>query len=509
MELSESEGRRHPDNRDGTFRNPIMGGDRPDPAVVRVGDEYFMTHSSFDSAPGLTIWRSTDLVNWTYLTDALPDPPSTVFAPDFVHHDGRFYLYIPLIPSSWSSSVTRPEIVVIHAENPAGPWSAPVSTGIFDVIDPGHAVDETGGRYLFTSGINRVALRPDGLRSDGELEKVYDGWRYPDEWITEAYSLEGPKHFTRQGWHYLVSAVGGTSGPATGHMVIVARSRSLDGPWENHPANPIARTQSATESWWSRGHATILEAADGRWWMVSHGYEKDFRTLGRQCLLEPIEWTEDGWPVAPAHDLGGSLASPAGAVSGGSRVELEPLSDSLRAPAWGRRWVFEDASPAERHRAVYAEDGLTLRATGTSPTDSSPLVTRATDPAYEVEVELEIPPGDEATGALLLYFNSRLFLGMAWDGSRMTSYAGGVATYWSEPVRPGRRLRLRLVNDRHIVTGYYAHPGEEWVRHHVRYDAQGYHAATVNDLKSLRPALVACGRSEVRFRDFRYRALPG
>lgn len=498
--MTPNENRRHPDNGDGTFRNPIMAGDRPDPAVLRVGDDFYMTHSSADSVPGLTIWHSRDLVNWTYLADALPNPPSTVFAPDFVHHDGRFYLYIPTIPSSWSDRVARPEIFVIHAEHAAGPWSEPASTGIFDVIDPGHAVDDDGVRYLFTSGIKRVRLDADGVRADGPLEQVYDGWEYPDEWITEAYSLEGPKHFSRDGWHYLVSAVGGTSGPLTGHMVIVARSRSLDGPWENHPNNPIARTESAEEAWWSRGHATILDAADGSWWMVSHGYERDCRSLGRQCLLEPIQWTDHGWPVAPAADLAAALPKLPGECA-----PLQPLSDDFAEPAWGRRWSFEDATPNERSRASFGPDGLVLKTSGATPSDSSPLASRSTDRAYEIEVEVEPTPG--AVGALLLYFNSRLYLGMSWDGQKMISYAGGTATHWPEPVSPGPVLKLKLVNDEHIITGYYAHPGEEWTRHYVRYDAAGYNATTVHDLKSLRPGLVAFGQGEVTFRNFRYRGI--
>ncbi len=111
--------------------------------------------------------------------------------------------------------------------------------------------------------MRRIQLADDGLSTVGELEKVYDGWRYPDEWITEAYALEGPKLFRRGEWFYLVSAVGGTGGPPTGHMVIVARSRSVHGPWENHPRNPIARTEDASEAWWSRGHATLVPGPAG------------------------------------------------------------------------------------------------------------------------------------------------------------------------------------------------------------------------------------------------------
>ncbi len=127
------------------------------------------------------------------------------------------------------------------------------------------------------------------------------------------------------------------------------------------------------------------------------------------------------------------------------------------------------------------------------------------DRAYEVEVEVEVPDG--ATGGLLLYFNDRLFCGMGWDTEAMASYAGGIRTHWREPVEAGKTIQLKLVNDHHIVTGYHRVPGAEWTRHGVRYETEGYHSATMNDLKSLRPALFAAGDGEVRFRRFRYRAL--
>ena len=93
----------------------------------------------------------------------------------------------------------------------AGPWSEPVDLGIRGRIDPGHVVGEDGERYLFLSAGYRVRLTPDGLATAGPVEKVYDGWKYPDDWVTEAYALEGPKMLRRGDWFYMVSAVGGTA----------------------------------------------------------------------------------------------------------------------------------------------------------------------------------------------------------------------------------------------------------------------------------------------------------
>ncbi|MGW4931028.1 family 43 glycosylhydrolase [Agromyces sp. NPDC004153] len=480
-----------------TFTNPVLAGDRPDPAILRVGDEYWMTYSSFESAPGLLLYRSTDLVNWTFETAALPEPLGSTFAVDLAEHDGRFFIYIPFIPTPWST-LTDAAIFVIHAPSMAGPWSEPIDLGIRGAIDPGHVVGEDGRRWLFVNGIRRIGLADDGLSTVGELEHVYDGWQYPDDWVTEAYALEGPKLLRRDGWCYLVSAVGGTAGPPTGHMVIVARSRSVHGPWENSPHNPVARTRDAAERWWSRGHATILHGPADAWWMVSHGYENGYRTLGRQILLEPISWTDDGWPVATVGDLGAPQPAPAGAAPQVAAAAFATLR-------LGERWAFHAPGPGEARR-LRSEDGLVVAAKGGGPGDTSPLCLVTGDHSYEVEVEVELVSGS-VEGGLLLFFSNRLFCGMGIDGERMLSYSGGAPTHWREPVEPTRTLRLRLRNEEHTVTGWYRLPGQDWVRHGVRYETSGYHANTMGDLQSLRPALYAAGDGEVRFREFAYRPL--
>ena len=243
-------------------------------------------------------------------------PIGNVFAVDMCKVDGRYFIYVPIIPTAVSPDpAAPPQIYVIHAEDMAGPWSEPINLGISGHIDPGHVVGEDGNRYLFLSGVSRVRLSADGLATEGPLEHVYDGWHYPDDWVTEAYALEGPK-LTRCGeWFYLTTAVGGTSGPPTGHMVTVARSRSVHGPWEDCPANPIIRTWDPAEPWWSKGHATLFEGPDRQWWSIYHGYENGFTTLGRQTLLEPIEWGDDGWPRAAGGDLSTPLPAPFPEVS--------------------------------------------------------------------------------------------------------------------------------------------------------------------------------------------------
>ena len=133
-----------------------------------------------------------------------------------------------------------------------------------------------------------MPLADDGLSTTGPPKKVYDGWQYPADWVVEAFSQEGPKILKHGDYYYMMLAEGGTAGPATGHMVVAARSRTIEGPWENSPYNPIVRTRSQDERWWSKGHGSLVEDRAGKWWMVYHAYENGY-TLGRQTLLEPIE----------------------------------------------------------------------------------------------------------------------------------------------------------------------------------------------------------------------------
>jgi beta-xylosidase len=252
------EGQRRADLGNGRFLNPIFAGDHPDPSLVCDGEDYYLTFSTFDAYPGIVIWHSRDLVNWRPVTAALTQPIGSVWAPDLVKHDGRFYCYIP------ARTPEKKSIYVITADKIEGPWSDPVDLNLPLHIDPAHVADDDGTRWLFLSGGDRVQLSGDGLSTVGSVEHVYDPWRYPEEWVVETFAPEGPKIMKRGDYWYMTTAVGGTAGPPSGHMVIMARSKSLAGPWENCPRNPLIRTLSAREKWWSRGHATLFEGPGRR-----------------------------------------------------------------------------------------------------------------------------------------------------------------------------------------------------------------------------------------------------
>lgn len=140
------EGQRIADQGDGRFLNPLISGDRPDPSILRDGEDYYLTFSTFDAYPGLTIWHSRDLVNWTPRKPALHRNIGSVWAPSLHRDKGKFLLYIP------AKTEPRNDTFVIWADHIDGPWSDPVPLGLPNHIDPCHAVAEDGSRWLFLSG---------------------------------------------------------------------------------------------------------------------------------------------------------------------------------------------------------------------------------------------------------------------------------------------------------------------------------------------------------------------
>ena len=471
-----------------TFRNPLFAGDFADPSIVRVGDDFYMTFTSYRYTPGLPIWHSRDLVNWTHLTDALPklSGEGEVWAPDISQHQGRFYIYYP----------QNGRLFVVHASNPRGPWSAPVDLGI-NSIDPGHIAGPNGTRYLYFGSGEVIQLSADGLSTIGEKKRVYEGWKYPEEWKTAGFWQESPKLNRRGDWYYLTVAQGGTDGPPTSHMAAVARSKTPLGPWENSPYNPLIHTYSADEDWWSVGHGTMVSTPDNRWYFVYHGYRNGFQTLGRHTLMEPVIWTDDGWPIAP---LGARRGEPMPAPMGVQQKPMLSLSDDFRAaklkPTW-QAWDELDGSRFQVGKGV-----LTVRAKGDSPGQSSPLTVMARDESYEVQVGVA-PQGGCAAGLGLFYgAGNWLFAELKGDQLRVWSNKETLATRaWK-----AAPTQLKIINRANRVE-WLARAGDgDWQTLVADVDVSGYIHNTLRGFQALRPALAASGTGSAQFSDFVYRA---
>lgn len=467
------------------FVNPVFSGDYPDPSILRDGEDYYVVHSSFEYYPGLTIWHSKDLINWNPVANALHKYVGSVWAPDLVKYGNKYYIYFPVENTNY----------VVTADKIEGPWSDPVDLMVGN-IDPGHVADEKGNRYLYFSNGGYVPLSKDGLSVTGELKHAYDGWPIPREWSIECFCMEGPKLFKRGDYYYLTVAEGGTAGPATGHMVISARSKSPVGPWENSPHNPVIRTKSSSEKWWSVGHGTIFEDTVGEWWMIFHGYEKDHYNMGRQTLLLPVEWTEDGWYKIP-DDVG--LTMPIKRPVGIAGKEQFVLSDNFDGKSLKSHWKFWGEYDTERFQLK--NGGILINGKGNFISNSSPLLTVPSDHSYMAQVELEIE--GNATGGLILFYNEQAFSGILADTKNILANLRGWQ-FETENDVINRHAFLRLININNQVDMYYSLDGTNWIKIANSAEVSGLHHNVLSGFLSLRIGLVSMGNGKVSFKNFKY-----
>lgn len=472
----------------GFYTNPIFAGDNPDPSILKDGDTYYLVHSSFKYYPGLLIWKSNDLINWIPVTNALHKYVGSVWAPDLVKHNDKYYIYFPANNKNY----------VVSADSISGKWSDPVELKA-EGIDPGHVVDENGKRYLYFSHGGYVPLSDDGLSVVGEAKHVYNGWPIPRDWSIELFALEGPK-LTRHGdYYYLTVAEGGTAGPATSHMIISARSKSPFGPWENSPYNPILRTQSKEERWWSKGHGTIFEDTKGSWWMIYHAYEKDHYNMGRQTMMEPIEWTNDGWFKIPD---GIKSEKPIQKPGIDSIPSSYSLNDDFKGNSLKPNWKF--FGEYDTTRFCFVNNGLVVRAKGTSVEDCSPMLCIPPDHSYTAEVELSIE--GNATGGLVPFYNNNFHSGILADGKNIITDLRGWQFVTEKNVIKNN-VYLRLKNMDNTVDFYYSLDGTNWNKIESSVEVSGLHHNVLSGFMSLRIGLCSIGEGTVTFRNFVYRPI--
>jgi beta-xylosidase len=343
------------DRGDGSYRNPVLFADYSDPDAIRVGEDFWLTSSSFNHVPGLPILHSRDLVNWTIVNHALPALVPTghfsrprhgggVWAPAMRHHAGRFWIFYP-DPDFGLYAVT--------AENPRARWSAPVlvKSGR-GLIDPCPFWDDDGTGYLIhgwarsRSGINnRVTLHrlaADGLGVLDEGEVIIDGADIPG-WHT----IEGPKLYQRAGYYYVFVPAGGVRDG----FQAVFRSRNLRGPFERR----VVLAQGRTPVNGPHQGAWVDTPAGEHWFL--HFQEQP--AYGRVVHLQPMRWEND-WPLIGDGHAGAGPGEPVlmhrkpipGAARAVPATTDEFDTGSILAPQW--QW---QANPKAEWYSLTAQPG--------------------------------------------------------------------------------------------------------------------------------------------------------
>lgn len=286
------------------WTNPVIRGCAPDPSVIRVGSDYFLATSTFEYLPGIRIFHSVDLANWTLLGGAIDRPAQyrrdggpgaiSLFAPVLRHHAGVFFLVCTNVTEGQGN-------FLLSATDPSGPWSDAVWLDVGG-FDPSLFFD-ADGTCLYSRRTLDLSAPEDGLGPIVQAELTPDtGALGPLRPITAGRTgfcsndIEGPHLFRRGDWYYLTAAEGGTW---MGHMQTVARSRSPWGPFDPCPHNPVlTHRHRVMHPVQSLGHCDFVEDPSGGWWAVSLGTRHRGRhhLLGRETFLHAVEWRDD-WPV--------------------------------------------------------------------------------------------------------------------------------------------------------------------------------------------------------------------
>lgn len=326
------------DQGDGYYRNPVLHADYSDPDIIRVGEDFYLTASSFGHLPGLPILHSKDLVNWRLINHAIPSMPlpnydapqhgNGVWAPSLRYHEGKYWIFYG-----------DPDVGIFMttADDPAGEWSALhlVQEGK-GLIDACPFWDDDGQAYLVhayansRSGIKhrlRVCrMAPDGTRLLDEGVIIIDD---PESQPT----IEGPKMYKRNGYYYIFAPAGGVE---EGWQTVL-RSPGPLGPYELR----IVMQQGTTpingphQGGW-------VELSSGESWFM-HFQHKD--AYGRIVHLQPMVWQDD-WPLIGDDIDGDGIGEPVlkwtkPNVGGECSIEAPAATDEFDGERLGLQWQWQ------------------------------------------------------------------------------------------------------------------------------------------------------------------------
>jgi xylan 1,4-beta-xylosidase len=454
----------------------VLDGDYADPSIIRVGTDFYMTHSSYNYVPGLLIWHSTDLKNWKPLTYALNKYVGDVWAPDFIVHNNKYYIYFPSSKKNY----------VVTADSPNGPWSDPIDLNS-DGIDPGHVATPDGKRYLYFNNGWMIQLADDGLSTVGEKRKVYDGWPIPPHWPVECFCLESPKFNYLNGYYYLVSAQGGTAGPATSHMVVTARATSPEGPWENSPYNPLVHTWSSSERWWSKGHGTLFDDAKGNWYVVYHAYEKNNLAAGRQVLIEPVKWTKDNWVVLKRNPVKEPVTL--------TFDNLKTENDDFSGKNLKFQWQLSGVQTLENIRFT----GETLELSS-SDVNLKAIHTNTADEFYTVTVKMK-PSAKTLEYGLVLFYNQENYVGISVHNERISGIERGEKKF-GPILKKGENVYYRLIRHGNDVQMAYSSDGKFWNFFPTSIDVSGMNHNVLKEFRNLKIGIYVKGNGTLSIDDF-------
>lgn len=374
------------------FDNPVLAGDRPDPTVIKIDNYYYASATSNEWAPLFPIFRSEDLVNWELVNYVFPDgapdwAKNNFWAPELSYDYGQGVLYVYYTARDKDSN--RLSVAVASANSPLGKFKdhGPLVAQEFGSIDAFEARDENGKIYVLwkEDGNSKGQKTPIWAQEINQertelIGEKHELFRNDQAW--EGGLVEGIAIFQKNGYFYATYSARGCCEISCDYVTGVARSKSLLGPWEKYDMNPVLKDN---DNWKCAGHGTVVEK-DGDFWMLYHAYNTEGSVyVGRQGVLEKIEWTDDNWPI---------LANNAGYERSKASLEFTDNFKKGLDPIWQWR-VTQDI------QYETGKKGLKLQASEENENLGTLLVqgTKSLDYQYEATV---IPDGKAAAGLAVI-----------------------------------------------------------------------------------------------------------
>jgi beta-xylosidase len=422
------------DNGDGTFTNPPLYADYPDPDIIRVGGDFYFATTTFVNSPGLTILHSQDLVNWEIVSHVIPRLEGReqydlkngtayragIFAPSLRFHDGTFYIAVTPVNQN-----TR----VYHSKDILGPWQFHELDR--PAFDPGLFIESDGAGYIATSGgwDGHVTL----LKLNAGFSKVVEA-----RGIFYYKGVEGSKVVKRGGWYYIFNALPSKLG------LTCSRATNIFGPYET-----IEALNDRTG-----GHqGAIVDLPDGNW---SGFVMRDCGAIGRMTCISPIFWTND-WPVWGAPDAPGKVPPVARKPIQGKPICRLAASDEFTSPTLGLQWQWNHNPDNARWSLTERPGFLRLKPTMATNfwTARNTLTQKGQGPWSRGEAKFDLShlkPGDVCGFGTLGKFNGHIAANCGSDGKiflSMNVIEDGGNSETRVPARPlqGTDLFLRTELD--------------------------------------------------------------
>ena len=442
--------------------NPVIPGDTADPSVIRVGDDYWATATSSEWAPHFPLFHSKDLVSWEQVGAVFQSAPewteANYWAPELLEDQGRFFVYYTARKKGGPLCVG-----VATASRPQGPYAdhGPLVCDPDGSIDGALVRDEGGEPYLVwkQDGNSHGAPTPIwAQRLTEDRTRLAEGSTRQQLIVNdvpwEGGVVEGAYLLKRDGWFYMFYAGGGCCGRTCSYGEGVARSRKLLSGWEKNPANPLLRT---SKDWTCPGHGSVVTDTSGQSYLLYHAYDaRDTVYVGRQSVLDPLSWGEDGWPSFNAQrSTGGGKRAPTG------------FSDEFNGASVALGWQWPRGNLPQ---TSVANGMLTLAPAAhraTEPTGA--VLARSTYTGQYVAVTAldttGLTPGTQA--GLSAFGDPENALGIRVKGNTLEVWSrqgNTERTLGSAPLPEGKRLYLRMTaREGHLFRFAVGTDGTQWL----------------------------------------------